>query len=225
MGRPADRGRHGGRRLFGENVGTPDELRALTAAIRGARADAVIAIDEEGGDVTRLHVRDGSPEPGNAVLGRLDDLAATEASAQRIGLALAAAGCTLDFAPSADVNVNPDNPVIGTRSFGDDAAAAARHTAAWVRGLQSTGIAACAKHFPGHGDTAVDSHRGLPVVDVPPATLEARELLPFVAAIEAGVATIMTSHIVLPALDPAAPATMSRAILTDLLRAGSASRA
>ena len=204
--------------LFGENIGTPDELRALTAAIRGARSDAVIAIDEEGGDVTRLHVRDGSPEPGNAVLGRLDDLAATEASARRIGLALAAVGCTLDFAPSADVNVNPDNPVIGTRSFGDDAAAAARHTAAWVRGLQSTGIAACAKHFPGHGDTAVDSHRGLPVVDVPLATLEARELLPFVAAIEAGVATIMTSHIVLPALDPAAPATMSRAILTDLLR-------
>ncbi|HEY8320089.1 MAG TPA: glycoside hydrolase family 3 N-terminal domain-containing protein [Amnibacterium sp.] len=204
--------------LFGENIGTPDELRALTDAIRAARADAVIAIDEEGGDVTRLHVRDGSPEPGNAVLGRLDDLAATEASARRIGLALAAAGCTLDFAPSADVNVNPDNPVIGTRSFGDDASAAARHTAAWVRGLQSTGIAACAKHFPGHGDTAVDSHRGLPVVDVPLSTLEARELLPFVAAIGAGVATIMTSHIVLPTLDAAAPATMSRAILTDLLR-------
>src|SRR5437763_998044 len=153
--------------LFGENIGTPDELRALTAGIRAARADAVIAIDEEGGDVTRLHVRDGSPEPGNAVLGRLDDLALTESSARRIGLALADAGCTLDFAPSADVNVNPDNPVIGTRSFGTDAAAAARHTAAWIRGLQSTGIAACAKHFPGHGDTAVDSHLGLPVVDVP----------------------------------------------------------
>ncbi len=159
------------------------------------------------------------------MLGRIDDLAATEASAQRIGLELAAVGFTLDLAPTADVNTNADNPVIGTRSFGDDAALVARHTAAWVRGLQSTGIAACAKHFPGHGDTAVDSHLGLPVVDVPLATLEARELLPFVAAIEAGVATIMTSHIVLPPLDPAAPATMSRAILTGLLREGSASRA
>ena len=204
--------------LFGENVGSPDELRALTGGLRAARADAVIAIDEEGGDVTRLHARDGSPEPGNAVLGRLDDVALTAASARRIGLALADAGITLDFAPDADVNVNADNPVIGTRSFGDDAQRAARHTAAWVRGLQSTGIAACAKHFPGHGDTAVDSHRGLPVVDVPMTVLEARELLPFVAAIDAGVATIMTSHIVLPALDPAAPATMSRAILTGLLR-------
>ncbi|MCU1472689.1 glycoside hydrolase family 3 N-terminal domain-containing protein, partial [Amnibacterium sp.] len=204
--------------LFGENVGSPDELRALTGGIRAARADAVIAIDEEGGDVTRLHARDGSPEPGNAVLGRLDDVALTAASARRIGLALADAGVTLDFAPDADVNVNADNPVIGTRSFGDDAGLAARHTAAWVRGLQSTGIAACAKHFPGHGDTAVDSHRGLPVVDVPMAVLDARELVPFVAAIDAGVATIMTSHIVLPALDPASPATMSRAILTELLR-------
>ena len=204
--------------LFGENIGTPDELRALTGGIRSARADAVIAIDEEGGDVTRLHARDGSPEPGNAVLGRLDDLALTAASARRIGLALVGAGCTLDFAPDADVNVNADNPVIGTRSFGADAELAARHTAAWIRGLQSTGIAACAKHFPGHGDTAVDSHRGLPVVDVPIEVLEARELVPFVAAIEAGVATIMTSHIVLPALDRQSPATMSRAILTDLLR-------
>ncbi len=204
--------------LFGENIGTTDELRALTRGIRSARADAVIAIDEEGGDVTRLHARDGSPEPGNAVLGRLDDVALTAASARRIGHALVDAGCTLDFAPDADVNVNADNPVIGTRSFGADAALAARHTGAWVRGLQSTGIAACAKHFPGHGDTAVDSHRGLPVVDAPIEVLEARELVPFVAAIEAGVATIMTSHIVLPALDPDSPATMSRAVLTDLLR-------
>ncbi|MGN6742326.1 MAG: glycoside hydrolase family 3 N-terminal domain-containing protein, partial [Amnibacterium sp.] len=155
----------GGVCLFAENVTAA--LPSLTASLRSARPGVVIAIDEEGGDVTRLHAVDGSPEPGNAVLGRLDDLAATEASARRIGLALAEAGVTLDFAPSADVNVNPDNPVIGTRSFGADAALAARHVAAWVRGLQSTGVAACAKHFPGHGDTAVDSHRGLPVVDLP----------------------------------------------------------
>ncbi|MDH2444540.1 glycoside hydrolase family 3 protein [Amnibacterium sp. CER49] len=208
----------GGVCLFAENVGTPEEVRALTDRIRAARPDAVIAIDEEGGDVTRLHARGGSPEPGNAVLGRLDDLVATEASARRIGLELVAAGVNLDYGPSADVNVDPDNPVIGTRSFGDDAELAARHVAAWIRGLQSTGVAASAKHFPGHGDTAVDSHHGLPVVGVPLSVLEARELVPFRAAIAAGVATIMTSHIVLPALDPTTPATMSRAILTDLLR-------
>ncbi|GAA4741821.1 glycoside hydrolase family 3 protein [Amnibacterium soli] len=204
--------------LFGANVRDPQQVRALTDAIRAARPEAVVAIDEEGGDVTRLHQREGSPEPGNAVLGRLDDEALTAASAHAIGLELIAAGCTLDLAPTADANVNPDNPVIGARSFGADAALVARHTAAAVHGLQAAGVAACAKHFPGHGDTAVDSHLGLPVIDLDLEALRQRELLPFVAAIEAGVAVVMTSHIVLPRLDPDQPATMSRRILTGLLR-------
>jgi beta-N-acetylhexosaminidase len=204
--------------LFGANVRDPQQVRALTDAIRAARPEAVIAVDEEGGDVTRLHQREGSPEPGNGVLGRLDDEALTAASARSIGLELVDAGCTLDLAPTADANVNPDNPVIGARSFGADAGLVARHTAAAVRGLQSTGIAACAKHFPGHGDTAVDSHLGLPVVDLDLDALRQRELLPFVAAIDTGVAVVMTSHIVLPRLDPDRPATMSHRILTGLLR-------
>lgn len=208
----------GGVALFGANIVDPRQVRALTDAVREARADAVVAIDEEGGDVTRLHMPDGSPEPGNGVLGRLDDEALTAASARTIGAELAAAGCTLDLAPTADVNTNADNPVIGARSFGLDAALVARHTAAWVRGLQATGVAACAKHFPGHGDTAVDSHLGLPVVDHDLALLRRRELLPFAAAIDAGVAAVMTSHIVLPHLDPGVPATFSRRILTGLLR-------
>jgi beta-N-acetylhexosaminidase len=204
--------------LFGQNVETPQQVRALTDAVKDVRPAAVIAIDEEGGDVTRLHMPEGSPEPGNALLGRLGDESCTSASAERIGRELADVGVTLDLAPTADVNSNDDNPVIGARSFGSDAALVARSTRAWVQGLQSSGVAACAKHFPGHGDTAVDSHLGLPVVDVDLGTLRARELPPFVAAIDAGVAAVMTSHIVLPQLDPGTPATMSRPILTGLLR-------
>ncbi len=208
----------GGVALFGANIVDPVQVRALTDTVRAANAEAVVAIDEEGGDVTRLHMPDGSPEPGNAVLGRLDVDELTAASAERIGRELVEAGVTLDLAPTADVNTNADNPVIGARSFGLDAALVARHSAVWVRALQATGVAACVKHFPGHGDTAVDSHLGLPVVDHDLTALRGRELLPFVAAIEAGVAAVMTSHIVLPQLDPDVPATMSRRILTGLLR-------
>ncbi|WP_375406313.1 glycoside hydrolase family 3 N-terminal domain-containing protein [uncultured Amnibacterium sp.] len=204
--------------LFGRNIDSAEQVRSLTVAIRAARPEAVVAADEEGGDVTRLHMPDGSPEPGNAVLGRIDDESVTAASAARIGAELAAAGITLDLAPTVDVNTNDDNPVIGVRSFGLDAALVARHTRAWVQGLQSSGVAACAKHFPGHGDTAVDSHLGLPVVEHDLDALRARELVPFVAALDAGVAAVMTSHIMLPRLDPDSPATMSPRILTGLLR-------
>ena len=130
---------------------------------------------------------------------------------------LRSVGVTVDFGPDADINSSDDNPVIGTRSFGADPELVARHTAAWIEGLQSTGVAASAKHFPGHGDTATDSHLALPVVDLPLAVLRSRELLPFAAAIAAGTETIMTSHILLPQLDEA-PATFSARILGELLR-------
>jgi len=203
--------------LFATNVASPAQLRELTAAIRAANAHAVIAIDEEGGDVTRLFQAIGSPYPGAAILGRIDDLELTRAVAKRVGAQLRAVGVTLNFAPDADINSSDDNPVIGTRSFGADPALVARHTAAWVEGLQSTGVAASAKHFPGHGDTATDSHLALPVVDLSLAELRARELVPFEAAIGAGAETIMTSHILLPQLDEA-PATFSTRILGALLR-------
>ncbi|MDN4597458.1 beta-N-acetylhexosaminidase [Leifsonia virtsii] len=203
----------GGVCLFGQNIASIQQLRALTGAIRAANPDAVIAIDEEGGDVTRLHYATGSPFPGNAVLGRLDDTVLTERAGRRVGEELRSAGVTLDFAPDVDINSNPDNPVIGVRSFGASPELVARHAAAWTRGLQSTGIAAAAKHFPGHGDTAADSHLELPVVDVPVEVLRERELVPFRAAVEAGARAVMTSHILLPQLDPELPATMSPAIL------------
>lgn len=204
--------------LFGQNIVSPAQLRVLTAAIREANPLAVIAIDEEGGDVTRLHDRLGSPYPGNAILGRIDDERYTNAVASAVGWELRRAGCTVDFAPDVDINSNPDNPVIGVRSFGTDPERVARHSAAWVRGLQSTGIGGSAKHFPGHGDTALDSHLDLPLIDRSLDQLRDRELVPFVAAIAAGVRTIMTSHIRVPQVDPEFPATFSPVLLQGLLR-------
>jgi beta-N-acetylhexosaminidase len=208
----------GGVCLFGPNIVSASQLQALTAAIRDANPLAVIAIDEEGGDVTRLHFATGSPYPGNAILGRIDDLGYTEEVGRQVGWELRGAGCTVTFAPDADVNSNPNNPVIGVRSFGTDPVRVGEHAAAWVRGVQSTGIIACPKHFPGHGDTALDSHLATPVVDVSPATLRKRELVPFRAAIAAGAKSMMTSHILLPQIDPDNPATLSRAMLGGLLR-------
>ncbi|MGD8192897.1 glycoside hydrolase family 3 N-terminal domain-containing protein [Herbiconiux sp. P18] len=125
--------------LFGENVESPEQLRALTAAVLAANPEALIAIDEEGGDVTRLFYDRGAPYPGNAVLGRLDDVEITRSVGSAVGAALRDVGVNLDFAPDADVNSNPLNPVIGVRSFGADPALAARHTVAWTEGLQSRG--------------------------------------------------------------------------------------
>lgn len=209
----------GGVCVFGQNITGGEQLRTLNASLRAANPLAVVAIDEEGGDVTRLFYEMGAPYPGNALLGRIDDVALTGQVARAVGEALVATGCTLAFAPDVDVNSNPDNPVIGVRSFGADPELAARHAAAWVRGVQRTGVAASAKHFPGHGDTATDSHLALPIVDVPLEVLRDRELVPFRAAIAAGTRTIMTSHILLPQLDAERPATLSPRILHGLLRA------
>ncbi|GAA1962631.1 glycoside hydrolase family 3 protein [Agromyces allii] len=208
----------GGVCVFGPNIVDAAQLLALNVSLREANPLAVVAIDEEGGDVTRLFYDRGAPYPGNAVLGRLDETELTERVAREVGEALAATGCTVTFAPDIDVNSNPDNPVIGVRSFGSDPELVARHTSAWVRGVQSAGVAASAKHFPGHGDTATDSHLALPIVDVSLETLRERELVPFRAAIASGTRTIMTSHILLPQLDAENPATLSSRILQGLLR-------
>ncbi|MEU9144439.1 glycoside hydrolase family 3 protein [Streptomyces sp. NPDC048349] len=204
--------------LFGRNIASPEQLAALTAQLRAEREDVLVAIDEEGGDVTRLEVRGGSSFPGNLALGAVDDTSLTREVARELGRRLAECGVNLNWAPSADVNSNPDNPVIGVRSFGADTHLTARHTAAYVEGLQAAGVAACTKHFPGHGDTNVDSHHALPRIDVDLDTLQARELVPFRAAIEAGTKAVMSAHILVPALDPTRPATLSPQILTGLLR-------
>jgi beta-N-acetylhexosaminidase len=192
--------------LFSYNV---DDLPALAASLRAERDDVLLALDEEGGDVTRLEWREGSSYPSAAALGALDEPALTEEVAAAIAADLAAAGVNWNFAPVADVNV-PANPVIGVRSFGSDPALVARHVGAAVRGTQRVGVAACAKHFPGHGSTVEDSHLALPALVGP---IEAG-LEPFRAAIAAEVASIMTAHIKVNA----DAATLDQVVLHDLLR-------
>lgn len=204
--------------LFGRNITSPDQLAALTAQLRAERDDVLVAIDEEGGDVTRLEVRTGSSFPGNHALGAIDDVRLTRDVAHELGHRLRACGVNLNWAPSADVNSNPANPVIGVRSFGADPELVARHTAAYVTGLQSAGVAACTKHFPGHGDTSVDSHHALPRIDASRPVVLDRELSPFRAAVAAGTRAVMSAHILIPSLDPDRPATLSHPVLTDLLR-------
>ncbi len=203
----------GGVVLYAWNVESREQLASLTDDLRAERSDLIVAVDEEGGDVTRLEAARGSSYPGNGALGVVDDVELTRRVAGSMGTELAGVGVNLDFAPVADVNTNPQNPVIGIRSFGPEPELVARHVAAFVRGLQSAGVAACAKHFPGHGDTSLDSHLALPSVDA----LDERALVPFRAAIDAGVLSVMTAHIVVGSLGDV-PATMSRELLTDLLR-------
>jgi beta-N-acetylhexosaminidase len=199
----------GGLVLFAYNVPSAEALAELSASLRAEREDFLLALDEEGGDVTRLEWDTGSSYPGGAALGAVDDVAVTEAVAASIAAELADAGVNWNLAPVADVNV-PANPVIGTRAFGSEPGLVARHVAAFVRGTQSHHVAACAKHFPGHGSTEQDSHLELPtLVGEVEAGLE-----PFRAAIDAGVMAIMTAHVRVRDL----PATVDESIVTGLLR-------
>jgi beta-N-acetylhexosaminidase len=206
--------------LYGQNISAPGQVSALTAALREAAAgDApVLAIDEEGGDVTRVAYVDGSPYPGNAALGIVDDTALTRAVHQAIGADLAALGINFDMAPCADVLGAADSPAIGTRSFGADTGLVSRHTAAAVAGLQDAGVAACTKHFPGHGRTGTDTHEAIATIEGGLADLRLVDLPPFEAAIRAGTVAIMPSHLRVPELTGDLPASVSAAALTGLLR-------
>ena len=219
----------GGVVLFAHNIGTPEETRALTAALHALCGKpglpAILAADQEGGRVERLKPP-ATSFPSAMALGATGsaDHAPDHAAdhAYRWGLAvgreLRSLGLNMDFAPVLDVNNNPQNPVIGTRSYGERVEAVARLGVAAAAGLRDAGVAATGKHFPGHGDTAIDSHHALPTIPHGLARLRAIELPPFKAAIDAGIPAIMSSHIIFPDLDPALPGTLSRRVLTDLLR-------
>ncbi|MEU6430551.1 glycoside hydrolase family 3 N-terminal domain-containing protein [Microbispora sp. NPDC046973] len=207
----------GGVCLFGFNVADGEQVAALSTRLNEA-GRPVVSLDEEGGDVTRLAYHTGSAYPGNAALGAVDDVALTERVYRAMAADLARSGVNLDMGPVADVNTADDNPIIGTRSFGSSPGLVARHTVAAVRGLQSAGIASCVKHFPGHGATHQDSHLEIPLVDAPLDLLRERELVPFLAAIEAGAKSIMTAHVAVPELTGNLPATLSAQALTGLLR-------
>ena len=210
-------GRRGGAILFKGNVeGGPRQVAALARTIHeAALGTTIVGVDQEGGRVARLK-KPLLEVPPMRTVASWGDAPFAERIAAAVGRELAALGFTIDFAPVLDVNTCASNPVIGDRAFGDDAATCARFGVAWVRGLQSAGVLACGKHFPGHGDTTKDSHHDLPVVDQPLERLRALELAPFRAAAAAGVATMMTAHVVYTALDPKLPATLSPAACTEL---------
>lgn len=220
-----ENGRVGGIVFFSRNIGTARDVLDLTSRLQtiardsGHQVPLLIAIDQENGVVQRL--QGGiTTFPGNMAQGAIDDAETTRAIAAATGKELAALGITMNLAPDIDINNNPANPVIGVRSFGEDPESVARLGAAAVAGYQSVGVVSSVKHFPGHGDTATDSHLGLPVVPFDRARLDAVELVPFRACIAADAATVMIAHVALPALtgDATLPATLSRVIIHDLLR-------
>jgi beta-N-acetylhexosaminidase len=207
--------------LFAKNITTPAGLYQLCADLQASAAQLglpplLIAIDQEGGVVSRL------PVPFTTVPSAMAQAVAGDPEDARLcamitGRQLRGCGVNLNFAPVLDVNCNAENPVIGTRSFGADAATVARFGCAALEGYRAAGVIATVKHFPGHGDTTVDSHLGLPVIEHGRARLDAIELAPFKATIAAGAPAVMSAHIVFRALD-SLPATLSQRILTDLLR-------
>jgi len=204
--------------LFRRNVESPAQVAELNAEL-GERAGRpfLVSVDQEGGRVMRL--RDPCTDlPPMRDLGAADDPALARRLGAVLGRELRALGFDLDFAPVLDVDTNPANPVIGDRSFGRSAAQVAALGSEAILGLQEAGVAACGKHFPGHGDTSQDSHEELPRLSHDPSRLEAVELPPFQAAIRAGVASIMSAHVIFEALDPVYPATMSRPALDGILR-------
>jgi len=211
-------GRIGGIILFARNVATPDQLADLIRSLRrAAKHPLLIAIDQEGGTVARL--REGFTEsPGAMALGAADSEALAERVAAALGAELRALGINLNLAPVVDIGHDSSNPVIGTRTLGIDPGRVSRLAVAQVRGFQKAGVGACAKHFPGHGNTPTDSHVSLPVVSGSPDFLWEHDLIPFRAAVEAGIASVMISHVKFEALDARYPSTLSPAIITGLLR-------
>jgi beta-N-acetylhexosaminidase len=204
--------------LYQRNFKSAEALRELTSAIRRAAGRPVlIGIDQEGG--TRFALREPfTAWPSAAELGRLGDAESVEQVARAMANELRAVGCNVNFAPMLDLHVNPESPVTRDRSFGSDPYHVAKMGAAFDRGLRSAGVLSCAKHFPGHGDAAVDPHLDLPVFAGTMERLESAELVPFAAAIVSGVPLVMTAHILLPQIDPENPASLSRAMLDGVLR-------
>lgn len=205
--------------LFRRNIESREQVVALCREVREAARDyppPIIAVDEEGGRVQRLRSLIGA-FPSAREVARKGVEAAYEAGLA-IGLHLRDLGLNVDFAPVLDVDSNPESPVIGDRSFSSDPRVVAECGVAFAKGLARAGIAACGKHFPGHGDAHEDSHYDLPVISAHRQTLEAREIPPFAAAVSAGIKLLMTAHCIYPAFDDRLPATLSSAILKGLLR-------
>jgi beta-N-acetylhexosaminidase len=199
---------------FARNIQSLEQVARVNEALLAQRPDLLIAVDQEGGPVRRF--REGFPDVP-AMREVTSDEQARELG-RLLAEHLAPMGFNLNLAPVLDVDSNPDNPIIGARAFSRDPQVVAQRALALHQGLLEGGVLGCGKHFPGHGDTAVDSHLALPVLHHSLERLRALELIPFKAAVDADFAAIMTAHILFPALDPDVPATMSRAIIQGLLR-------
>jgi beta-N-acetylhexosaminidase len=209
----------GGITLFSRNIEAPEQVAELSHDIQGLAAGMPlwVAVDQEGGRVARLRAP-FTEWPPMAVFGRSDDEGLAGRFARALAAELKAVGVSLDYAPVLDIHTNPANPIIGDRALANEAEAVARLAAPIIRGLEDSGVAACGKHFPGHGDTAVDSHLALPLIEHPPDRIRRVECVPFREAIRHNVAFMMTAHILVPAFDEARPATLSPRIVQDLLR-------
>ncbi len=203
--------------LFARNVESPEQVAELNHELKllDPAARLLLCVDQEGGRVARVR-RPATEWPAMRVLGQVGDLKLTETVGTALARELRAMNFDVDFAPVLDVDTNPNNPVIGDRSFGRDPNDVAAHGCALIRGLQRAGIAACAKHFPGHGDTDLDSHKALPKVSHELPRLRKIEWVPFAAAAQAGVSSVMTAHVVVEALDAQHPATLSIPALRPL---------
>jgi beta-N-acetylhexosaminidase len=209
----------GGVILFKRNVESPEQVAEIAADAQQLAGDLPlwVGVDQEGGRVARLR-HPLTEWPPMLALGRSGDPTLAGRFAAALAAELRAVGFSIDFAPVLDVLTNPKNPAIGDRALGDRARDVATFGVAIIKGLQEAGVAACGKHFPGHGDTSVDSHLDLPLVESAPDRLEAIDFVPFRAAIEAGVASIMTGHLLVPSLDEERPATLSKRVVTGILR-------
>lgn len=209
----------GGIILFARNYESPKQLAEFISDLRKAsESDLIIGVDQEGGRVARLGKPFTELPPMASLCGRDDGEDLAEKVGALEGRELTAVGINLNFAPVLDVATNPFNPVIGDRAMSSDPGEVSRFGCAFIRGIQAEGVAACGKHFPGHGDTDVDSHLSLPVLPHTRQRFDSLELLPFRAAVDAGVASMMTSHISIPNLDREAPVTVSRPIVNGILR-------
>ena len=203
---------------FARNYVGAAQVRAMSDSVRRAAGrEVLVTVDHEGGRVQRFHGEGFPALPSGREMGAGGERAAREAG-EHAARDLHAVGINMNLAPVLDVDSNPANPVIGARSFGNDAAQVAACGVAYAAGLRAGGVAACGKHFPGHGDTSVDSHLDLPRLPHAMERLERVELVPFRAAVRAGIEAIMTAHVLFEAIDPQVPATLSRTVITGLLR-------
>jgi len=209
----------GGVIFFSRNIEAPEQVAELSRDVQSLATELPlwVSVDQEGGRVARLK-EPFTRWPPMATLGRSGSVELAGRFGAALAAELRAVGITLDYAPVLDIHTNPKNPIIGDRALAEDAESVARLGVAIIHGLQENGVAACGKHFPGHGDTSVDSHLALPLVEHPPDRIRRVECVPFREAIRAGVAFIMTAHVLVPALDEEKPATLSRRIVRGLLR-------